>query len=140
MRQLHHDHPGILLLSTAAAGCLLALAAGTGVNLWRSAADRQAESKALTGGNAAHAPLLLRRYGCAGCHDIPGVPGADGKVGGSLANLRARIYIAGVTTNTPEHLTAWIVNPQAFSPRSAMPATGITPGEARDVTAYLYGL
>jgi mono/diheme cytochrome c family protein len=32
----------------------------------------------------------------------------------------------------------WIVSPQTFSPRSAMPATGISEAEARDVAAWLY--
>ncbi|MGY4382706.1 cytochrome c1 [Bradyrhizobium sp. i1.3.6] len=37
--------------------------------------------------------------------------------------------------------TIWssgIVAPQTFSPRTAMPATGITESEARDIAAYLY--
>jgi len=93
---------------------------------------------AMTGGDPARAPLLLRRYGCAGCHEIPGVPGADGKVGASLAGLRERVYIAGVAANTSDNLIHWIVDPQAFSPRTAMPATGISESEARDLAAYLY--
>ena len=80
----------------------------------------------------------MRRYGCAGCHTIPGIPGGDGQVGGSLAGLSHRVYIAGVVTNSPDNLVGWIVAPQAFSPRTAMPATGISEAEARDVAAYLY--
>ena len=49
-----------------------------------------------------------------------------------------RVYIGGVATNSPDHLIQWIVDPQQFSPRSAMPATGISEAEARDVAAYLY--
>jgi len=93
---------------------------------------------ALTGGDPTRAPSLIRRYGCAGCHTISGIPGGDGQVGGSLDGLRARVYIAGVASNTPDHLVQWIVTPQTFSPRTAMPATGITEAEARDVAAYLY--
>jgi cytochrome c len=73
------------------------------------------------------------------CHTIPDGPGADGKVGGSLAGLRQRVFIAGVVPNTADNLINWIVRPQAFSPRSAMPATGISQSEARDVAAWLYG-
>jgi cytochrome c len=40
--------------------------------------------------------------------------------------------------NSPDNLTRWMVSPQTFSPRSAMPATGISEAEARDVAAYLY--
>lgn len=95
-------------------------------------------ARILTQGNPEAAPQIMRRYGCAGCHTIPGVPGADGQVGGSLAGLRQRIYIAGVANNTADNLTRWIVSPQSFLPNSAMPATGISEAEARDVAAYLY--
>jgi cytochrome c1 len=43
-----------------------------------------------------------------------------------------------VVPNSPENLVRWIVAPQIFSPRSAMPATGISEAEARDVATYLY--
>jgi cytochrome c len=95
-------------------------------------------ARAMTGGDPSHAPEIMRRYGCSGCHTIPGVAGADGQVGTPLAGLRSRVYIAGVATNSPDNLVRWIVVPQAFSPRTAMPATGITEAEARDVAAYLY--
>src|SRR4051812_35706928 len=52
-------------------------------------------ARALTGGDASRAPPLLRRYGCAGCHNIPGIPGADGLVGPPLGDLRQRVFIAG---------------------------------------------
>jgi cytochrome c len=95
-------------------------------------------ARTLTGGDPGRAPAVMRRYGCAGCHTIPGIPGADGQVGGPLGGLKQRVYIGGVATHTPDHLIRWIVAPQSFSPRSAMPATGIDEREARDVAAYLY--
>lgn len=98
---------------------------------------QQETAMAMTGGDPARAPFLFRRYGCVGCHEIPGIPGADGKVGASLAGLRARVYIAGVAANTSDNLIHWIVDPQAFSPRTAMPVTGISAAEARDLAAYL---
>jgi cytochrome c2 len=100
--------------------------------------QNQRVARAMTGGDPSRAPTLIRRYGCAGCHSIPGIPGGDGLVGSSLDDLRSRVYIAGVTTNSPDNLVKWIVAPQTFSPRSAMPATGISEAEARDVAAYLY--
>jgi cytochrome c1 len=48
------------------------------------------------------------------------------------------VFIGGVSGNSPDNLVQWIVTPQKFSPRSAMPATGILEAEARDVAAYLY--
>jgi mono/diheme cytochrome c family protein len=101
-------------------------------------AENQAVALALTHGVADRAPALLTRYGCGGCHTISGAPGADGKVGPDLSGLRERVYVGGVLRNTPDSLVQWIVDPQRFSPRSAMPATGITEAEARDVAAYLY--
>jgi len=117
----------------------LLLAAAVAVGFARN--DRQRNesiARAMTGGDPTRAPAMIRRYGCVGCHTIPGIPGGDGKVGASLADLRTRVYIAGVATNTPDNLVQWIVTPQAFSPRTAMPATGISEAEARDVAAYLY--
>jgi cytochrome c2 len=107
-------------------------------DLIRRRVATQNVAEALTGGEVKRAPAVFRRYGCGGCHTIAGVAGADGKVGGRLTELREQVYIGGVVTNTPQNLTAWIVSPQRFSPRSAMPATGISEAEARDVAAYLY--
>ena len=113
----------------------IAVAAGLG---WREQHRSEKVARAMTGGNPAQAPAAIRRYGCAGCHTIPGIPGGDGQVGGSLADIIHRVYVGGVVTNSPDNLVKWIVSPQAFSPRSAMPATGITEAEARDIAAYLY--
>jgi cytochrome c2 len=120
-----------------AAGVLTAAAVTGGVaQSYRKQTENTA--RAITAGDPARAPTLIRRYGCAGCHTIAGIPGGDGQVGSSLADLRHRVYIAGVVTNSPDNLVRWIVTPQAFSPRTAMPATGISDAEARDVAAYLY--
>ena len=95
-------------------------------------------ARAFTGGDPGKGQIAINNYGCASCHTIPGIPGGDGKVGGALSNLKGRVYVGGVATNTAENLIAWIVSPQTFSPRSAMPATGISEAEARDVATYLY--
>ncbi|MCP8940873.1 c-type cytochrome [Alsobacter sp. SYSU M60028] len=94
----------------------------------------------LTGGDPDRAPELIRRYGCAGCHTVPGVRGADGRVGPPLGGIAGRAYFAGVAINSPANLVAWIVDPPSLSPRTAMPRTGIRADEARDVAAYLYTL
>ncbi|MCK1716077.1 MULTISPECIES: c-type cytochrome [unclassified Bradyrhizobium] len=121
----------------AVVGLLVAAAIATGF-VWKSRQQTESLARAITGGDPSRAPALMRRYGCAGCHTIPGVPGGDGRVGSSLADLRERVYIAGVATNSPDNLARWIVAPQTFSPRTAMPATGISESEARDIAAYLY--
>jgi MFS family permease len=58
---------------------------------------------------------------------IEGIAGASGLVGPSLSETARRIYIAGVLTNSPDHLIAFIVNPKSVDPKTAMPITGITP-------------
>ncbi|EJC64678.1 cytochrome c2 [Rhizobium leguminosarum bv. viciae WSM1455] len=121
------------------AGLVLALVLiGVAVNFVKDRERRQAVAIAMTSGDPTRAPMIFRRYGCGGCHIIPGIPGADGKVGGPLTDLRQRVYIGGVANNTPENLVRWIVFPQRFSANSAMPATGISEAEARDLVAYLY--
>jgi cytochrome c2 len=106
---------------------------------WNVSTEREdAIAKALTGGDPGQAPSLIRRYGCGGCHTISAIAGADGKVAAPLDQLRKRVYIGGVLQNTPDNLVRWIVSPREFSPRTAMPETGITEAEARHVAAFLY--
>ena len=120
-------------------GIVAFVAAALGVSHYFSLqATARAMAKALTGGDPDRAPALLRRYGCSGCHTIPDLAGADGKVAPPLEGLRKRVYIAGKVQNTPENLVRWIVSPQALAPGSAMPQTGISESEARDVAAFLY--
>jgi cytochrome c2 len=117
------------VLGTAAAGMALL-----------DARETRQRAIALTGGDPERGRGLLTRYGCAGCHTIPGVARADGIVGPPLAGIADRVYLGGVLTNTPEHLIAWIVDPRAIDDKTAMPVTGIGREEARDVAAYLYTL
>ena len=79
----------------------------------------------LVRGDAARGRVALRQYGCGACHTVPGVVGADGLVGPPLAGIGGRAYIAGVLTNTPEHLVLWIVNPRGVDSLTAMPITGV---------------
>jgi cytochrome c2 len=106
---------------------------------WWNRQHRQRESAiAVTGGNPDAAPMLFKQYGCTGCHTIPGIEDPTGTAGPPLQGLAQRTYIGGVITNTPANLEAFIVDPQSIDPKSAMPKTGITPEQARDVAAYLY--
>jgi cytochrome c1 len=100
--------------------------------------ELRATAVALTEGDPDRAPDLIRLYGCGGCHRIPGIRGAEGSAGPPLTDFGRRLYVAGVLRNTPDHLISWIVNPRAVDPQTAMPATGISPDEARHVAAYLY--
>lgn len=95
---------------------------------------------ALTGGDPREGRKLIHDKSCGGCHEVPGVPSAVGKVGPSLESIAGRAYVAGRLQNNPENLETWIVDPQSVDPGNAMPATGVTPGQARDIAAYLYTL
>ena len=114
---------------------------GTAIHeLVQKGRERVAYAISLTAGNPARAPALMRQYGCAGCHTIPGVAGAEGKIGPPLTGMASRMYVGGVALNTPDNLIRWIVNPKAIDPHTAMPAVGVTPDQARDIAAYLYTL
>lgn len=95
----------------------------------------------LTGGGDAEAGMTdMRKYGCVGCHTIPGIEGAQGRVGPPLNQFAERIYIAGRLPNTPENLMLWIQKPQQVAPNNAMPNMGINEQDSRDIAAYLYTL
>jgi cytochrome c2 len=80
------------------------------------------------------------KYGCSGCHTIPGIPRANGLVGPPLNSMSGRLYVAGMLPNTPDNLVYWIFNPRQVNPKTAMPMTGISAAEARDAAAYLYSV
>lgn len=101
--------------------------------------DFDRSARILTGGDVAEGGEAIRRHGCGSCHTIPGIPGAKGLVGPSLAQLRNGLYIAGGKTNTPEHLIAFIRDPHATEV-TVMPNTGVSEAEARDIAAYLYSI
>ena len=98
------------------------------------------EAAAMTGGDPARGPELMRKYGCQSCHTVPGVVGANGLVGPPLAGIASRGYIAGVLPNAPENMRRWIQDPKAVDSLTAMPNVGVTSSDARHIAAYLYTL
>lgn len=122
---------------TAAALCLVLLGA-CGDNR-PSLLPRPAAAQ-LAGADTERGRQLVARYGCVGCHTIPGVGGPASNVGPPLEKLALRAYIGGVLPNTPEDLVQWLRDPPAIDPRTAMPDVGLSEAEARDVAAYLYTL
>lgn len=91
-------------------------------------------------GDPENGRLLLRQFGCGGCHRIPGVADAVGVSGPPLHGVAKRVYLGGVVPNTPENMVAWIRDPQRFDPRTAMPNLLVGEAHARDMTAYLQEL
>jgi cytochrome c len=102
--------------------------------------EQERAAVAVTGGDPTRGRLYLAQFGCGGCHTIPGVDAATGQVGPDLGGIARRVYVAGVVTNTVDNLIGFIVDPRTVDDKTAMPKTGITAGQARDVVAYLYSL
>lgn len=102
-------------------------------------ADRSLD-KRVAAADVPRGAALVGQYGCAACHEIPGVRAFGGAVGPSLVGLSSRAYIAGGLPNRPDTVAHFIVNAPLLSPDTAMPNMRVTLEEARDIAAYLYAL
>ena len=89
------------------------------------------------GGDVDQGALAIAEYGCGACHVIPGIPGANGVAGPPLTDFARRRYIAGNLPNTPENVIAWLQDPQAIEPGTAMPNLDVSELRARHMAAYL---
>jgi cytochrome c len=91
------------------------------------------------GSPAAMGQQIIAAKPCVGCHTIPGIPAATGTIGPNLGGVASRSKIAGgvVPNNGPDDLKAWILNPPALKPGTAMPNLGLTDDEATNIVAYL---
>ena len=91
------------------------------------------------GSPAAEGAQIIATKPCVGCHTIPGIPGATGQVGPNLTGVASRPKIAGgaVSNTGPADLKAWILNPPALKPGTAMPNVGLTDDEATNIVAFL---
>jgi cytochrome c1 len=112
---------------------LALLLAGCGFTSKRSAAQ-------LTGGDPDRGASQIASEGCGSCHNIPGIVGAHGMVGPSLAGVGSREFIAGSLENIPPNLEHWIQQPQSVNPQTVMPNVGLGARDATDIAAYLYSL
>jgi cytochrome c oxidase subunit 2 len=108
---------------------------------FRSWLDAQAQPATTpTSSLARRGMSLVTTTTCASCHTVRGTP-ADGRVGPDLTHVGSRPRLGGgVISNTPEHLAAWIANPQLIKPGIRMPPQPLDPAELRAVVAYLEGL
>ena len=74
---------------------------------------------------------------CAGCHAIQGTD-AHGTAAPDLTHMATRSTIgAGTLPNTPEHMNAWIRDPQASKPGNQMPPNPLAPDDLQALLAYL---
>ncbi|MCB0107723.1 MAG: c-type cytochrome, partial [Caldilineaceae bacterium] len=120
---------GLLLLMITMAVMLAACTAGT-----------RARMTLITGGDVARGRVLAKEYGCNSCHVIPGISGHKAWAAPPLTAWAERQYIAGSLPNTPENLIAWLSDPQAINPESAMPNLQLPEQDVLDIGAYLYTL
>ncbi len=73
---------------------------------------------------------------CTACHTVAGT--SKGYVGPNLTHLGSRTTIAaGILTNDPKDLAAWIEHPAEIKPGAQMPDFGLSGDELNDLVAYL---
>ena len=89
-------------------------------------------------GDPRRGEAMFIQYGCGSCHSLKNVRTATGTVGPPLDGIAERVIIGGHLANTPANMEHWIRDPQHVSPGTAMPDLGVSEGDARDITAFLY--
>ncbi len=94
----------------------------------------------ITGGDVTQGRVLAKQHGCTTCHVIPGISGPKAWAAPPLMAWAERQYIAGSLPNTPENLIAWLKDPQAIAPETAMPNLNLPEQDILDIGAYLYTL
>ena len=85
----------------------------------------------------ARGAALVAAKGCGSCHIIPGISGAVGLTGPSLADIGRQTMIAGLLANTPANMAKWLQSPQQIKPGDAMPDLGLSAHDAKDMAAFL---
>ena len=83
---------------------------------------------------------VIAAVACGICHVIPGIRGANGIVGPSLAGFGQRQLIGGVAPNQPAVLARWVRDAPSIAPNTGMPELPLSETQARDVAAYLFTL
>jgi cytochrome c oxidase assembly factor CtaG len=122
------------LVCLAAAAIAAAAACTTQTETYNAAAR-------MTGGDPARGRAVIHQYGCDSCHQIPGIgSSANSHVGPPLTSIAQRVYLAGHLPNTPASMEQWIRHPRQVDPRTAMPESGVSEADGRDIAAYLYTL
>ena len=102
---------------------------------WLSAMRRPASPPATP--ETEHGREVFDSARCAGCHAVEGT-GAAGLLGPNLTHIATRSTLgAGTLANTPEHLAAWIRDPQTIKPGNQMPANPMSDADLQALVAYL---
>jgi cytochrome c oxidase subunit 2 len=100
----------------------------------------QGQQKTLAAGDASAGRTTFESLSCVNCHVVKGTK-AIGRFGPELSHLGTRSTLgAGVMTNTPENLKAWINDPQTIKPGCLMPSMKLTAAELDGLVSYLESL
>jgi len=80
---------------------------------------------------------LVQQSACVMCHTIRGTA-AGGRIAPDLTHFATRSTIAaGTRPRTPEHLAAWIRDPQAIKPGNRMPQLALSDADLAAIVAYM---
>jgi cytochrome c2 len=133
-----YETPRRLNIVMVAVGIILFVMTGGDLALRGLTRVPSSPSWAVPGGDTRRARIAIAKYGCGGCHAIPGIHEATGRVGPMLTDFKRQAFIAGKLPNVPHNLVHWIQNPQKIDPGVAMPNLGVTQTEAKDIADFLY--
>ncbi len=97
-------------------------------------------ARSYTAGNEQLGREKSASLGCTSCHIIPGVRGADARVGPSLDHVASRSYIGPGLSNTPSNMIRFVQHGRQLDPKAAMPDLHLNDQDARDIACYLYTL
>src|SRR3546814_17962666 len=75
--------------------------------------------------NAERGRLVIERVGCGSCHSIPGIGWPKGKLGPHLADFASQGLIAGRLTNSPDVLSALVLNGPALDRKGGVRGKGV---------------
>ena len=111
---------------------------GVAWKYWDDRRRMRIHAEAITGGDSRRGEALFIQYGCGSCHALTDVRTATGDVGPPLDGIATRAIIGGHLSNNAPNMERWISDPQHVSPGTAMPDLGVSAGDSRDITAFLY--
>jgi mono/diheme cytochrome c family protein len=99
---------------------------------------------AATSSQIAHGKQLVVEYGCASCHQIPGVPKPD-NFGPNLSRIGSKpvvqlVFLPGMKHTLSAYLAQKIKEPRSFGTSLRMPHYNFTPSQVDAVTTALLSL
>jgi len=91
-------------------------------------------------GNTESGETLFNVVGCRGCHNIEDKQDNVPRNQNALFRSHGPNLIGIGSKSDPEWIFNWLKNPTEYWHETAMPSLRLTDKEAKDITAYLYGL